>query len=73
MDWLQISATVLVLLAVWRISHLDVRGQAVMAWAQVAWGAYALAEAKWWLALQSAVLLVLAIRAVRIWKRSLGE
>ena len=71
MNVLQLVATALVLYGVWRISVLDVRGQYAMVAAQVAWGAWALIEGHWWLAVQSGVLLVLAVRAVRFWNRRL--
>ena len=70
-DLLQTLATALVLYGVWRISVLDVRGQYVMAAAQVAWGAWAVMGGHWWLAAQSAVLLALAVRAVRYWRGNL--
>lgn len=68
MELLEIASTVLVLVGVWLIGSLDIRGQYIMAAAQVGWAAFAAFSGHWWLLGQSLVLLALTLRSVRRWR-----
>lgn len=62
----------IVLVAVWRIGVLDIRGQYLMLAAQVVWTAYAVITKQWGLTAQSAALLVLTLRGIRKWSVGLN-
>lgn len=68
MTALEILSTLTVLVAVWRIGKLDVRGQYLMLAAQLGWGLFALLGKHWGLLAQSAVLLALTLVGIRNWR-----
>ena len=69
MAYLEFATSLIVIVAVWLVSNKDVKGQYLMAFSQVLWlvvGAY---QGMPGLALQSLVLLLIAIRAIRLWSK----
>ena len=70
---LEYLAFALVLGGVWRIGERRISGQWTMLWAQVAWICVAIEREIWSLALQSIVLALLTMRAIRIWRREAGR
>lgn len=61
-------ATALVLLGVYFISKLRLRGQYIMLVADVLWLLYSLLTHQWALTLQSIVLIRFSIQGIRNWK-----
>lgn len=68
---LEYSATGLVIVGVVLIGQLNIWGQWLMLLAQVLWLAAAAYNNLWGLVAQSAVLFILTLRAIKIWKRDL--
>lgn len=64
---LECLGTVLVLVAVWRIGILDIRGQYLMLAAQFVWLWFAWILRLRWLALQSVALAGLTVLAILEW------
>ena len=62
-------ATLLVFAGVWWIRRTNIRGQYAMVLAQVCWGIHALCAGQTMLAVQSGVLLLLTLDAVRVWRK----
>lgn len=62
-------ATALVLIGVYLISRPRIEGQYVMLAADITWLTYAVITGQWALAVQSIVLLTLAISAIRNWRK----
>jgi len=70
---LEYLGTAIVLVAVWLIGGLSIRGQWLMLAAQGVWLAVACMRGMWGLAAQSVVLSVFTVRAIVGWRRSLGR
>ena len=68
---LEYLSTALVLVAVWRIGKLDLRGQYLMLVAQLGWAVYAATTRQWGLLAQSLVLLLLTRKAIRNWRAAM--
>lgn len=66
---LELIGTLLVLLAVWRIGVMDIRGQYLMLVAQFVWLWFAVAFGLVWLGVQSVALVGLTVRAIFEWNR----
>lgn len=62
--------SILVMVAVWYIGRLSIRGQYLMLAAQGVWIAFATCAGLWWLGLQSVALLGLTLLAIRNWNRN---
>lgn len=68
MEVLSYLATALVLTAVYFISKPKLRGQYLIVAADITWLTYSLLTKQWALSLQSVVLLVIGLTAIRNWK-----
>lgn len=68
MEYLSYLATALVLLAVYYISKPKLRGQYLIIAADIVWFTYAIYTKQYALALQSTVLFIIGVTAVRNWK-----
>jgi hydrogenase-4 membrane subunit HyfE len=69
MENLSYLATALVLSAVYYISKPKLRGQYLIVSADITWLAYSLFTKQWALAIQSVVLLIIGISAIKNWKK----
>lgn len=67
---LEIVSAVLVLAGVWLVGVLDIRGQYLLAAAQMGWAVFAALGGHWWLLAQSVILFALTLRAIRYWRRA---
>jgi hypothetical protein len=63
----EVVATVLVIVGVYLISIPNIGGQYIMAMSQVLWFIFGLSTGHVWLAIQSAVLFILALVAIHRW------
>lgn len=68
MIYLSYLATTLVLLAVYYISKPKLRGQYLILCADATWFIYAISTEQWALAIQSTILFVIGLSAVKNWK-----
>lgn len=64
LGWLAFAVTIV---AVMFIGDKDIRGQYLMAFAQVLWAAWAFGGRHWPAVLQSVVLFALTLRAIILW------
>jgi len=61
---------VLALAAVWFVSALDVRGQYLVLVERPWWTAFSTLGERWWLLVQSVVLIVLTLQAIIKWGKA---
>lgn len=67
-ELLSYLATALVLLAVYFISKPKLRGQYLIVSADITWLIYSVLTEQWALSVQSAILLIIGLTAIRNWK-----
>ena len=65
---MEILATILVVVGVWYVGTPHIAGQWLMLFAQLIWLPYSVITKQYFLGLQSLILTIFAVRALKRWK-----